>query len=113
MSDIDAEIDFLCENIKNTQMLGNSIEEYEKLIQSQNLRIHSINWDFINYSKGRYRDYLANVSFEDYEDAGLRIQTLIYDFIRSDNSEGIELMACKCQVIDRLIIELVDWVYAN
>lgn len=107
---MDQDINFLCETIKNTEFIIDEAEEYEILCSSQDLTIDMIDWNFISKTKTRYLKYISQINFDCYAEAGERIIILINDYIKCcENPIDRKLMACKCQIIDMLIIRLLKW----
>lgn len=107
-ADADDLMDSLCDDFSFQSSTIDSEEEYELLQQSQCFEIDNITWEFIEKSVKRYRTYLNNINFDMYAQAGLRIKILMEEFIHCEKTNK-QLLACKCQVIDKLILELLSW----
>jgi uncharacterized membrane protein len=110
MEQIDIDMEELCEAFSEKTLIFDSKQEFELLEQSQNIKIKSFTLKNILETRERYVRYLQYINFELYAEAGLRIKILIEDYINSRASANfLEVLACKTQVIDKLILELLDW----
>lgn len=101
-------IDDLCEMLNNTQF-GSDTGTYEKLQESQHYKLTQITYEFLQRTRNRYIMYLNCIDFKMCEEAGERIVLLIQDFLSGDDTTSTKLQGCKCQLIDRVIIELIAW----
>jgi len=106
-------VDDLCEMFEKN-LLHDSAAAYETLQESQFYALSQVSDEFIHKTRARYTEYLANINFSLYQEAGERIVLLIHDFMSTGPTMGpsgpfLKLQGCKCQTIDRLIIELINW----
>jgi hypothetical protein len=103
-------VDDLCEMFEKN-LLHDSAAAYETLQESQCYTLSQVSDEFIHKTRARYTEYLAHINFSLYQEAGERIVLLIHDFMDTTMGTGsfLKLQGCKCQTIDRLIIELINW----
>lgn len=110
-SDTDTIIYDLCEKMKNHVPLHDPEIALEELRVSQNMSIKHFTLEFLEQTRVRYTTYLKEINFNLYDEDGERIILMIYDFLKT--SYDIRLLACKCQLIDGMILDLVslidDW----